>query len=317
MRSLRSLVKRNRFLRAVLFVVQDACAGFGSMFSRGAAGPDSSAPEYYLAAAVRVKNEARFLPEWIAHHLSIGIEHFYIYDNGSTDGTREVIAPFIERGVVTYVYWPTVPVSPSCSIDFLKRFGPNSKWVAFFDADEFLFEKHPGATIQVLRGSEGRPAVGINWRYFGSAGFEAVPTGLVTERFVLADASGDEHVKVIAQPSEVFRYRNPHSFYYRHGRLGVTPDGQRVYGSFAVPCDEPILVLHHYVYRSRQDYERKVRRGFAEERGERQRERRRSRVQSEFHKHNDVSVDISRETLRATADMLRELGFPPGLYVAS
>ena len=90
-----------------------------------------------------------------------------------------------------------------------------------------------------------------------------------------------------------------------------------MYGSFAKPRDEPNLVLHHYVYRSRQDYERKVRRGFAEERGERERARHSSRVQTEFYRHNEVTVDVPRETTRATAEVLCELGFPPDLYVAS
>ena len=76
--------------------------------------------------------------------------------------------------------WPVIPVSPSCYVDFFKRFGSRSKWVAFFDADEFLFETAPGATIRVLRSNEGRPAVAVNWRYFGSAGHQVIPTGLVT-----------------------------------------------------------------------------------------------------------------------------------------
>jgi Glycosyltransferase family 92 len=316
MSEIRSLVKRNRLLRTPLFMVQDAYEGFCSTLLQPASRPDVASSVHYLAAVVRVKDEARFLPEWIAHHLNLGIEHFYIYDNGSTDGTREVIYPFIERGIVTFVDWPIVPASPACYWDFLKRYRSSSKWVAFFDADEFLFEKTPGETMRVLRSSERRPAVAINWRYFGSAGYEAIPTGLVTERFVLADTSGDAHVKVIAQPTEIFRYRNSHSFYYRHGRLGVTPDGRRVYGSFATPRDDPILVLHHYVYRSRQDYERKLRQGFVDKGEAKERARHSTRVQTEFPRHNEVTVGMSRETLHATAEVLRELGFPPGLYVA-
>ena len=317
MSHVRSLVKRNRSLRTPLFMAQNAFHAVRSLPSHRASRREGESHAYYLAAVVRVKDEARFLPEWIAHHFILGIERFYIYDNGSCDGTREAIAPFIERGVVTYVHWPIVPVAPSCYFDFFERFGSASKWVAFFDADEFLFEKAPGAALRVLRSSEGRPAVAINWRYFGSAGYEAVPTGLVTERFTLADASGDEHVKVIAQPSEVLRYRNAHSFYYRRGRLGVTPGGERVYGSFATPRDDPLLVLHHYVYRSRQDYERKAQRGFAEARGAKDQARHNSRAQAEFHRHNEVDVGVRKEIVRATADLLREWGVPADLYAAS
>ena len=163
----------------------------------------------------------------------------------------------------------------------------------------------PGATIQALRSHEGRPAVAINWRYFGSAGYESVPAGLVTERFVRANALVNDHVKVIAQPAEIFRRRNSDNFYYRLGRLGVTPDGRRVYGSFAAPSERPLLVLHHYVYRSRQDYEQKMRGGFVDARGAKDEGRHISRAQVEFHNHNDVSVAIPAETLRATAEVLQ------------
>jgi hypothetical protein len=314
---LRSLVKRTRALRTPLFLAQNAHVALISLLPNRAAKPAGSSWVYYLSATVRIKNEARFLPEWIAHHLNVGIEHFFIYDNGSTDATRESIDPFIAQGLVTYVSWPTIPVSPSCYLDFFARFGSESKWVAFFDADEFLIELVPGATVEVLKANEDRPAVAVNWRYFGSSGHEVVPSGLVTEQFIWADAACDEHVKVIAQPAEVYRYRNPHNFYYRYGRLGVTPSGRRAFGSFAAPCDESILVLHHYVCRSRQDYERKVRRGFAEERGRKDQERQDSRSATEFCRHNEVNVGVPEETLRATAEVLRESGFPSSLYHAS
>jgi hypothetical protein len=298
-------------------MAQNAREGLCSLMSPGVSGPEADSWSHYVAALIRVKDEARFLPEWMAHHLKLGIEHIYVYDNGSSDGTRSVISPFLERGVATYVYWPTTPASPSCDLDFLRRFGSDNKWVAFFDADEFLFESSPGETLRVLRRHESWPAVAVNWRYFGSAGHKALPAGLVTERFTLADACGDDHVKVIAQPSQVFRCRNSHNFYYRRGRLAVTPQGRRAFGSFARRADEPVLVLHHYVYRSREDYERKLRRGYVDAGGMNVQTREASRTETEFHRHNEVVVAVPREITRATAQVLCDLGFPPSLYIAS
>ena len=53
-----------------------------------------------------IKNEGGSLAEWLEYHLRVGIEHFYLYDNNSNDGTRRVLQPYIDRGLVTLVVWP-------------------------------------------------------------------------------------------------------------------------------------------------------------------------------------------------------------------
>ena len=50
----------------------------------------------YLSLCAIVKNEAPYLPEWIEFYKLVGVEKFYIYDNDSTDNTKEVLKPYIE-----------------------------------------------------------------------------------------------------------------------------------------------------------------------------------------------------------------------------
>jgi Glycosyl transferase family 2 len=313
--ALRTRVKASPLARSALFLGQNAWYGVRSLGEPRAAGGGSSEVRYRLAAMIRVKDEARFLPEWLAHHLELGVEHVVVYDNNSSDGTAEAIAPFVAEGSVTVVPWPTVPASPASHLDFLARFGPGCAWVAFLDADEFLVEPEPGALAATLAAAGPRvPAIGVNWRYFGSAGHERIPAGLVTERFDRADAAPCYHVKAIARPAAVYRYRNSHNFYYRGGRLARTPQGRRVYGSFVSPPDRPRLVINHYVYRSREDYERKAARGFVDASGAREQARTAGRADAEFGRHNDVRVTLPEATLDATAGRLRRLGLPPELY---
>jgi len=54
-----------------------------------------------LAICVRLKNEALYLREWIEFHRIAGVGHFHIFDDGSTDGTIEVLRPYVEHGIVT------------------------------------------------------------------------------------------------------------------------------------------------------------------------------------------------------------------------
>jgi hypothetical protein len=314
MRSLRTRVKASPVLRSALFLGQNAYQGVRSW---SAPAQPAGARRHRLAAMIRVKDEARFLPEWVAHHLELGVEHVVVYDNNSSDGTAAAVAPFVAEGTVTVVPWPTVPASPASHIDFLARFGAACEWVAFLDADEFLVEAVPGALADALAAAGDAPALAIPWRYIGSAGHERIPAGLVTERFDQASPDLCDHIKVVARPAEIYRYRNSHNFYYRHGRLARTQGGRRVFGSFVRPPRRvPDLYIHHYVYRSRQDYERKAARGFVDASGARERSRDAARTEAEFLRHNDIVVGVPRATLSATAARLRRLGYPAELYRA-
>ena len=56
---------------------------------------DKSTPKYYLAVCAIAKNEGPYFQEWIEWHRKQGVEKFYIYDNESTDCTKEVLKPYI------------------------------------------------------------------------------------------------------------------------------------------------------------------------------------------------------------------------------
>ncbi|MBR2734192.1 MAG: glycosyltransferase family 2 protein, partial [Selenomonadaceae bacterium] len=38
-----------------------------------------------LAIAAILKNEGHYIKEWLDYHLLAGVDHFYLYDNDSTD----------------------------------------------------------------------------------------------------------------------------------------------------------------------------------------------------------------------------------------
>ena len=63
---------------------------------------------YQLSICAFFKNEARYLKEWIEYHRLIGVDHFYLYNNGSTDDFKRVLNPYVRKGVVTLVNWPTI-----------------------------------------------------------------------------------------------------------------------------------------------------------------------------------------------------------------
>ena len=51
-----------------------------------------------LFAVVTVRNKVDVLAINLRHHISQGIERFLVVDNGSSDGTDQILASFAEQG---------------------------------------------------------------------------------------------------------------------------------------------------------------------------------------------------------------------------
>ena len=143
-----------------------------------------------IAVAGIVKNEIDILLEWIAYHRVVGISHFYIADNESNDGTRELLSALSRAGLVTTFDFPShgeqKPQLPAYS-RILRSCSPDIDVLAFIDADEFLLPTQEEASIvpliNRLFADESVSAVALNWAIFGSAGYLFAEDGLVIERF--------------------------------------------------------------------------------------------------------------------------------------
>ena len=77
--------------------------GTGAMAMSGAGGEAPPAYRYNLAMVTVLQNEAPFLPEWLEYHAlyTVGVEHFYLYDDGSTDELAATLAPYLAAGLAT------------------------------------------------------------------------------------------------------------------------------------------------------------------------------------------------------------------------
>lgn len=68
---------------------------------------DPPSKKYQLSICALFKNEEKFLREWLEYHLLVGVDHFYLYNIGSQDRFQAVIDPYIRKGVVTLINWPS------------------------------------------------------------------------------------------------------------------------------------------------------------------------------------------------------------------
>ena len=61
---------------------------------------------YNFAAVSFMKNTSAHVEEWLNYHLLAGVDHFYIYDNDSLDNLEKILQPYIDAGIVTYIFYP-------------------------------------------------------------------------------------------------------------------------------------------------------------------------------------------------------------------
>jgi len=191
-------------------------------------------PDHYLAVCAIVRDEGPFLAEWIAFHRLVGVERFHLYDNGSTDETRDVLAPYLADGTVTLRDWPTpfhLHASRDAYSDCLERVRGQARWLACLDLDEFLFAPNEWTLAPVLRRYEEYPGVVVRWQVYGSSGHVRASPAPVIERFTRRAPTGwirNRRVKSIVDPARAVRAVNSHHFAFRDGELAVDETGARV-----------------------------------------------------------------------------------------
>ena len=213
-----------------------------------------------LAVAAIFREEAPFLEEWLTFHLGVGVSHFYLYNNFSTDEFHAVLGPWIAAGTVTLHDWP-VPVGQLAAYRHcVRHFRRQARWIAFIDVDEFLFSPERIDVRPILAEYGDLPGIVVHSPYFGSGGHRERPAGPVVESFLRRATLSRVSAKTIANPRWIYAIRNVHLFKYYVGEALDT--ARRRPGSGASPPLDR-LCLNHYWSRSMQDLETKVRRGDA------------------------------------------------------
>ncbi len=216
----------------------------------------------YLALCCIVKDEGPFLREWLAYHAHVGVEHFFLYDNGSSVPMRESLGEFAASDMVTVLNASGKAMQLTAYNHCLSEFGSRFFWLGFCDIDEFICA-HTGDDIRPLLAEyEEYGALALSWRMFGSNGHEKRPQGLVIDAYTRYLAEADPHIKSIVRPAKTTGCRNAHAFGYVRGevcvneRHDVIPAGS----PFWLPSYEKIW-LNHYFYKSRHDFAEKLHRG--------------------------------------------------------
>lgn len=207
--------------------------------------------QHYLSVSTIIKDEALYLEEWLAWNLLEGVEHFYLYDNGSTDNTKELLKKHSKY--VTLIDWPGEAMQYPSVEHTLEHFRHKTDWCAFIDADEFLFSTRSTFKEELfhLDQNYGMAALAVHWLLYGSNGELTYSPEPVIQRFTRRANRVDPHVKSIVRMRNVLsRGRDVHHF---HVRGKVIDEAGRELPEIYSLCEGSAnnLRINHYVTKSK------------------------------------------------------------------
>jgi hypothetical protein len=170
-----------------------------------------------LALVAILRNEARFVAEWATFHLLAGVAHFYIYDNGSTDGTAAVLARTLPPERLTVIPWDQrfrfgrwgaeIHNQILAYAHATRNFGGAYRWMTWIDADEFLVPRGAATLPEALLPLQDHAMISLPWHMFGRCGHRVTPPEGIVPSFLQRHPDpmrrGIVNFKVIADPCQI------------------------------------------------------------------------------------------------------------------
>lgn len=228
--------------------------------------------QYYVSICAIFKNEGMYLKEWIEYHRLIGVQHFYLYNNNSSDNYLEVLSSYIKSGLVSLIDWPYDQAQMKAYKDCIEKYQGESNWIGFIDLDEFVVPIHNNSIVDFLVSFQNRSAVKIYWQVFGTSGLlDRDRDGLVIEDFTTCWRKHDEVGKCFYNtrfgfdPNWKYNKGLHHSFWGTWGHWHLPPVNcfgricQRGYES--VLTDDFPIQINHYFTKSYKEYIEKASKG--------------------------------------------------------
>ena len=239
--------------------------------------------KYQLAICSIFKNEGRYIQEWIEYHKLIGVDHFYLYDNDSTDDIT-VLQQYINSGILTLNHISGTSMQMTAYNHFLQTYKDEVDWCAIIDLDEFIVPMEKATLPEQMNAIIGRASkkfsildgfninmiagIQLSWVYYGTSFHIDPPEGLVLENYLnrIAIEDNDNWCKCIYYLDNIKQITNPHFTLLPAGKIFIDENGD-----YVPVCARHLTTkakycrVNHYTTRSYSEHLYKLtERGFAD-----------------------------------------------------
>ncbi|MFI0434723.1 MAG: glycosyltransferase family 92 protein [Parachlamydiaceae bacterium] len=216
---------------------------------------------YELSICAIFQNEGPYIKEWIDYHMCMGVEHFWLYNNDSSDDYLAVLKPYIKKGIVELTEWPSAldqkgvirysyEVQVGAYNDALRRCEKSTRWLAIIDLDEFIVPVGSNSILKILDLYFSNAAgICINWQCYGTSHVKKIKRNekmIETLLYRLPTYHPKNfYFKSIVRPRYVRKCIDPHYCQYRSGHYHINTNGEQVRNlSTEILVDK--LKINHY-----------------------------------------------------------------------
>lgn len=173
---------------------------------------------YRLSIGCVFRNESGSIVEWIEHYLLHGVEHFYLIDDGSDDGSCDLLLPYLKRGLITLFKggWGRYlgrqrAMYNEYILPVVQR--KESAWLIMCDMDEYVWSPRNVDLRKLLNELTHIGQIQFEHTLFGSSGHEAQPASIVggfTRRCAQMPTNNPGNLKYIVNCEYNFNSLNIH-----------------------------------------------------------------------------------------------------------
>lgn len=242
--------------------------------------PKADANRRGVAIVTHLKNEETYISEWVLFHKAVGVRHFFVYDNGSSDGTIKILQDLLSPECLTVIPWVfglkdvrNDQILNSQVVAFahaIQNFGSAFSWIAFIDVDEFLLPKAGQTVEEALAAVNGFPNVSLPWHMFGRNGHQSRPAGPILRNYTkraadpMSRMKNASNFKCIVDPCAVNEVSVHHFRTAPYGETTCNDAGERFSlkgRKSSAFYSAKHLQLNHYYTKSNEELRSKLQRG--------------------------------------------------------
>lgn len=214
-----------------------------------------------IGLVVVLKDEVHDVAAWLAWHMALGFDTIFVFDDGSTDGTDQLVRSAAELHDIRYL-----KVVQDCDHFYDRQQNEYKKilaasreafaWLCFLDADEYLLLNRDDTVRDFLARYPDAHGVAVNWCLYGGGGNllrPLVPPPVAYPMHSDVEETINRHVKSFVRPDRLHAedggMHNVHCFRV-DARNYLNTDGQPVPWSATpgivdgLPLWDTALIMH-------------------------------------------------------------------------